>query len=65
MDLGVGAPLMPANVDALVARWRANGYLDAFVLRPGGAAEIVNLYDLNEVAESFPSFTGRLERMVR
>jgi hypothetical protein len=42
-----------------------SGNLDAYVLRPGGGAEIVNLWDLSEVSESFPSFTGLLHRQTR
>jgi hypothetical protein len=40
-----------------------SGNLDAYVLRPGGA-DIVNLFDLREVSESFPSFTDLLERQL-
>lgn len=40
-----------------------SGNLDAYVLRPGGA-DVVNLLDLREVAESFPSFTELLRRQV-
>ena len=39
-----------------------SGNLDAYALRPDGRAEIVNLFDLVEVSESFPSFTDLLRR---
>jgi hypothetical protein len=41
-----------------------SGNVDAYVLRPDGRAEVVNLWDLGEVSESFPSFTGLLERQL-
>jgi hypothetical protein len=42
----------------------SSGNIGAYVLRPGGAAGIVNLWDLREVFESFPSFTHLLEGQV-
>ena len=42
----------------------SSGNIDAYVLRPSGVAEVVNLWDLSEVSESFPSFTGLLERQL-
>ena len=41
-----------------------SGNLDAYVLRPGGGADVVNLLDLREVSESFPSFTELVRRQV-
>ena len=41
-----------------------SGNLDAYVLCPGGGADVVNLLDLREVSESFPSFTELLRRQV-
>ena len=48
--------------DALVIG--GSGNVDAYVLRAGGGADIVNLFDLNEVVESFPSFTALLDRLL-
>ena len=41
-----------------------SGNIDAYALRPDGGADVVNLWDLREVSESFPSFTGLLERQL-
>ena len=41
-----------------------SGNLDAYVLRPDGTAEVVNLFDLSEVSESYPSFTDLLARQL-
>jgi hypothetical protein len=41
-----------------------SGNVDACVLRADGRAEIVNLFDLDEVSESFGSFAGLLERVL-
>ena len=41
-----------------------SGNLDAYALRTGGGADIVNWWDLTEVSESFPSFTKLLERVL-
>jgi hypothetical protein len=53
-DLGTGSVLIIGG----------SGNIDAYALRPGGGAEIVNLWDLSEVSESFPSFTDLLERLL-
>jgi len=41
-----------------------SGNLDAYVLQPGGRADIVTFWDLSEVSESFASFTGLLEKVL-
>jgi hypothetical protein len=41
-----------------------SGNVDAYTLRPGGGAEVVNLLGLSEVSESFPSFTDLLARQL-
>jgi hypothetical protein len=41
-----------------------SGNIDAYALAPGGGAEVVNLWAMDEVSESFPSFTDLLERQL-